>query len=82
MKDLVSFTEFLIKGLCKEPDLVKVESFSSDDEAIILEIIVHSSDMANVIGRNGKMISSIRSIIQAYSALHDNKKVKINIDSF
>ena len=82
MKDLVEFTEFLVKGLCKEPDLVKVQSFASDDEAIILEIIVHNDDMATIIGRNGKMISAIRTLIQAHSSLNDKKKVKVNVDSF
>ncbi len=82
MKTLVEFTEFLVKGLCKQPELVKVECFESDDEAIMLEIIVPSDDMANVIGRNGKMISAIRTLIQAHSALNDNKKVKVNVDSF
>ncbi len=82
MKDLVSFTEFLVKSLCKEPDLVKVEAFESDEEATILEIIVHNTDMATIIGRNGKMISSIRTLIQAYCSLNGNKKVKVNVDSF
>ncbi len=82
MKNLVEFAEFLVKGLCKQPDLVKVQSFSSDDEAIILEIIVHSDDMATVIGRNGKMISAIKTLIQAHSSLNENKKVKVNVDSF
>ena len=82
MKDLVEYTEFLVKNLCKEPDLVKVQSFASDDEAIILEIIVHNDDMATIIGRNGKMISAIRTLIQAHSSLNGNKKVKVNVDSF
>ena len=80
--DLIEYTEFLVKSLVKEPDLVKVQSFSSDDEAIILEIIVHSDDMATVIGRNGKMISAIKTLIQAHSSLNENKKVKVNVDSF
>lgn len=82
MKDLVEYTEFLVKNLCKEPDLVKVQSFESDDDAIILEIIVHNTDMAGIIGRNGKMISAIRTLIQAHCALNNNKKVKVNVDSF
>ena len=82
MKNLVEFTEYLVKSICKEPDLVKVQIFESDEEDTILEIIVHNTDMASVIGRNGKMISAIKTLIQAHSSLNGNKKVKVNVDSF
>ena len=48
----------------------------------ILEIIVHESDMGAVIGRNGKMASAIRTLVQAHAYILGLKKVKINIDSF
>lgn len=80
--NIVEYTELIIKSICKEPELVKVESFESDDEALILEIIVHNSDMGNVIGKNGKMINAIRTLINAHSYINKGKKIKINIDSF
>ena len=80
--DIIQFTETLVKSLCKQPELVKVEAFDSDEEALILEIIVHNSDMGSVIGRNGKIISAIRTLVNAHSYLNDKKKIKINIDSF
>ncbi len=80
--DIIEFTETLVKSLCKQPELVKVEAFDSDEEALILEIIVHNSDMGSVIGRNGKIISAIRTLVNAHSYLNDKKKIKINIDSF
>ena len=82
MKSLVEYTEFIVKSICKNPDLVKVQIFESDEEDTILEIIVHNDDMATVIGRNGKMISAIRTLIQAYCALNSQKRVKVNVDSF
>ncbi len=82
MKSLVEYTEFIVKSVCKNPDMVKVQIFESDEEDTILEIIVHSDDMATVIGRNGKMISAIRTLIQAYCALNNQKRVKVNVDSF
>lgn len=48
----------------------------------MLEIIVHESDMGAVIGRNGKMANSIRTLVQAYAYIHELNRVKINIDSF
>ncbi len=81
-KELIEFTESLVKNLVKEPDMVSVQEFSSDDEGIMLEIIVHESDMGAVIGKSGKMASAIRTLIQAYAYTHELKKIKINIDSF
>jgi hypothetical protein len=80
--ELVLFTENLVKDLAKEPDMVKVSQFAKEDESIILEIIVHESDMGAIIGKGGKMASSIRIIVQAYAYLHNMKHVNINIDSF
>ena len=76
-EELISFTQNLVKSICKEPDMV-----SGDDGEIMLEIIVHESDMGAVIGRSGKMASSIRTLVQAYAYIHELKRVKINIDSF
>ena len=38
--------------------------------------------MGSVIGREGKIANSIRTVVQASSYLRDSKKVKINISSF
>lgn len=80
--DLVTFAESLIKGIVSDPDMIKVKQFSSDENSIILEIIVQEKDMGIVIGKNGNMAKSIRTIIQAYAYLHKMNKVKVNIDSF
>lgn len=80
--ELVEYTEFLVKNIVKEPDMVKVQSFGGDEEATILEIIVHESDLGAVIGKKGKMVNAIRTMVQAYAYLRGIKNVKINIDSF
>lgn len=80
--NLVEYTEFLVKNITKQPDLVKVTTFQGDEEATIVEIIVCADDMGAVIGKGGKMATSLRTLIQAYAYLNDIKKVKINIDSF
>ena len=77
-KELIEFTETLVKGLVKEPDMVSIQEFSSDDETIMLD----ESDMGAIIGRGGKMASAIRIMIQAYAYTHKLNKIKINIDSF
>ncbi len=81
-KDLTTFTEKIVKHLVKQPDLVSVQEFGGDDDEILLEIIVHESDMGPVIGRRGKIASAIRTMVHAYAYVHKLNRVKINIDSF
>ena len=38
--------------------------------------------MGRVIGKGGKLANAVRTLVQASSYVHDNKKVRINIDSF
>ena len=79
--NLVEFSEMIVKKLVKEPDLVKVQQFDSDDETVI-EIVVAEDDMGRVIGKRGKIAGSIKSLIQAKAYNDGNKRVKVNIDSF
>ena len=78
----VELTKFLVENIVKEPDMVSVQEFLGDDESIMLEIIVHESDMGAIIGKGGKMASSIRTLISAYGYIHSLNRIKINIDSF
>lgn len=80
--NIVEYAEFIVKSITKQPDLVKVTSFGGDEGMTIIEIIVCEDDMGAVIGKEGKMASSIRTLIQAYAYLHNVSDVKINIDSF
>ncbi len=79
--NLIEFSELIVKKLVKEPDLVKVQEFSDDNETVI-EIVVSEADMGRVIGKKGKIANSIKTLIQAKAYNDGNKKVKVNIDSF
>ena len=78
---LVELTKMIVKSLVSDPDSISVKEFSNDDE-IIIEVVVKEEDMGSVIGRKGKIANSIRTVVQASSYLKDNKRVKINISSF
>ena len=81
-KELITFTENLVKSLVKNPDVVSVQEFLGDDEVIQLEIIVKEEDMGSVIGRGGKMASALRVLIQAAAYNMEINRARINIDSF
>lgn len=77
---LVNLTEMIIKSLVKDEDSVSVKEFDTEEE-LIIEVIIPEDEMGNVIGKNGKIANSIRTVVQASSYLKDNKKIKINISS-
>ena len=79
--NLVEFAELIVKKLVKEPDMVKVKDFTTE-EGTTIEIMVSESDMGRVIGKGGKIATSIKTLIQAKSYIDGSDKVKVNIDSF
>ena len=64
MRDLV---EYLAKALVEHPELVVVTR-REDDEAIVIELRVSSEDMGKVIGKQGRIAKSIRSVVKAATA--------------
>lgn len=75
------FTEKLILGLVKNPEIVKIQEFEDEDGAPILEIIVHSDDMGSVIGKSGSTIKAIRTLVNACAYKQQLPKIKVNVDS-
>ena len=78
--NLVEMTEYLVKSVVSNQDMVTVKEFPSEnDKEIVIEVLVDESDIGKVIGKNGKTANAIRVLVQANSYLQDNKRVKINI---
>ena len=81
--DLVKLTKEIVLSLAKEKDMVSVKEFETDDEnAILIQVMVSNDDIGRIIGKEGRNAKAIRTLVQASSFLKENKKVKINIDSF
>ena len=81
--DLIALTEEIVKSLALNKDSVSVKEFPTEEENVMLiQVMVAESDMGRVIGRDGKCANAIRTLVQASSALKDNKYIKIDIDKF
>lgn len=80
MEKLVDYALFLVKSICKDSESVKVE-YQSEEDINIVNIYVSEKDMGAVIGKSGKMASSLRTLLIAYSYLNDLGKIKINFNS-
>ena len=83
MDSLVNLTELVIKRLVNDSESVSVKEFESDEENTVqIEVMVSSEEMPKVIGQEGKTINADRTIVQAASFNHENKLIKINVDSY
>ena len=81
--DLVELTEEIVKSLVVDKDGVSVKEFPSEDEnTMLIQVMVSEDDMGRVIGKEGRLANAIRTLVQASSALNDNKYIKIDIDKF
>ncbi len=75
------FAEYLVMNIANDSDLVKVKKFDSE-EGSFLEILVSESDMPRVIGKQGVVANSLKTIIQAKAYSDGIKNLRVNIDSF
>ena len=71
-------TKFIVLGLVEDKDSVEIEEVN-EDNSILINVKVSDSDMGKLIGRDGKIINSIRTIIQEASSLRDSKFVKVEV---
>ena len=74
MKELV---EVIAKSLVDHPDEVVVTE-KETEKAIVVELKVASDDMGKVIGKQGRIAKSIRTVVKA-AATKDDKKVVVEI---
>ncbi len=74
MKELV---EVIAKALVDSPDEVVVTERETE-KGLLVEIKVAESDKGKVIGKQGRIAKSIRSVVKA-AASKDDKKVIVDI---
>lgn len=75
MKDIL---HFIITSIVDNPD--KVEVTQDDQDGIMnLNVKLAKEDMGRVIGKNGKIIKSIRNVMKI-PAIKQNKKIFINLE--
>ena len=68
MKEIL---ETIIKNLVNRQDAIEIKEIE-DEKSIVFEVKVAEEDMGKIIGKQGKIAQSIRTIVRAVS----NKKEK------
>lgn len=71
MKEVI---EYIVKCLVEDVDAVKVDIEETEAGETIIHVSVAEGDMGRVIGKSGKIASSIRTIAKSISN-KDHKKV-------
>ncbi len=79
--NIVEYTEFLVKSLVEDPEMVKAEELKEDGFTII-EVMVPDAQMKYVIGKAGKNAHALRTLVYAYAYIHKMHKIKLNIEAF
>jgi len=69
--------EYLARGLVDKPDEVKVERVERDG-AIVLELRVAPDEVGKVIGRQGRIVRAMRTLVRA-SGARSNERALLEI---
>jgi predicted RNA-binding protein YlqC (UPF0109 family) len=64
--------EFLAKSLVDDQDSVRVTR-AEEEEALVLELTVGEDDTGQVIGRRGRTITALRTVMRAVGASQDQR---------
>ena len=64
--------EFLAKSLVDDPEAVSVDT-ANEEDALVLELRVAEDDTGQVIGRRGRTISALRTVMRAVGASQDQR---------
>lgn len=69
--------EYVARSLVSQPDEVKVDKVEKD-KLVVLELRVAADDMGRVIGKQGRIAKSIRTLVRSATS-NSNKKYIVEI---
>jgi predicted RNA-binding protein YlqC (UPF0109 family) len=70
--------EYLTRSLVDKPDEVSIEGFDEEDGTIVLEVRVAGDDAGKVIGRGGRTVAALRTVMKA-AAVRDGNRVLVDV---
>ena len=62
------FVEFIVKQMVDKPDIVSVEESIPNENTFEIKIKVDQSDIGKVVGKKGKNIDALRTLLTAVAA--------------
>lgn len=73
MKDFVAY---IVKNLVDQPDKVKINEIGGT-QTLILELTVDKSDIGKIIGKRGKTINAVRTLLMSVASRNG---VRVNLE--
>ncbi len=70
------FVEYIVKNLVDNPDQVKINEIGGT-QTLILELIVEKSDIGKIIGKRGKTINAIRTLLMSVASRNG---IRVNLE--
>ncbi len=67
------FIEYIARQLVDKPDNVSVEETSPDEHTIVLKLNVDKSDIGKVIGKRGRNINAMRTLLYAVGGKENHR---------
>jgi predicted RNA-binding protein YlqC (UPF0109 family) len=74
LKELVAF---IAESIVDEPDKISVNEVQGE-RTIVFELRVSPNDMGKIIGKKGRVIHAIRSLVQA-AAMKEGKRATVEV---
>jgi len=72
MEHAVAFLQYVVSNLVDSPDQVHIED-KKDEQGILFTLSVAKEDMGKVIGKDGKTIYALRSLLKSIGMKHHEK---------
>jgi predicted RNA-binding protein YlqC (UPF0109 family) len=68
------FLEHIIKHLVGHPDNISIETSEKDDK-LVFNIRVHENDLGQVIGKKGRTVYALRTLLSAVAAKEGKRTI-------
>lgn len=72
--------EFLGRNLVDDPDAVEVRGLRNDRYATVVRLTVAGDDLGKVIGRQGRIAKSIRTLMRACATMQGKRHIGLELD--
>lgn len=79
LKDLENFVDYIVRALVDFPEEVRVSSEGKDSDSSIIVIDCKKEDIGKIVGKRGKTIMAIRSLVSG-AAGRLRKKVSVEVN--
>lgn len=70
--------DYVLPWLVDHPEDVEITEASGERDEVVYELKVHPDDMGKIIGKRGRIVRSLRSLVRA-AGQRDGKSVSVEV---